>query len=156
MLEQLILASQSVQALGNLLKSASTLSNYNEIIAAVSDVNSKLMAANTVALTAQEKQADLAKRLEESERSLALMRDWSRMAETYELFEVARGAFAYLPKIRNGSIVSTEKLCPTCFDQGIRSVFQQSHIEVGRQIGLTCFRCPAKLVFRCYIDGSVR
>ena len=57
MIQELLIASQSVQALGTLLKAANGLANYNEIVAAISEVNTKLMQANTVALTSQEKQA---------------------------------------------------------------------------------------------------
>jgi len=59
MFNELMLASQSVQALGTLLKAANGLANYNEIVAKVSEVNEKLMGANAVALAAQEKQSAL-------------------------------------------------------------------------------------------------
>jgi hypothetical protein len=59
MIPELLGATQSVQALASLLKSANGLSNYNEILLAVSEVNTKLMNANAVALAAQEQQSDV-------------------------------------------------------------------------------------------------
>ena len=75
MINELMMASQSVQALGTLLKAANGLANYNEIVAKVSDVNSKLMGANAVALAAQEKQSSLATKVQELEGEVAKLKD---------------------------------------------------------------------------------
>jgi hypothetical protein len=53
MYAELAAAVQSARALGTLIKAATSLSNYNELVLAVSDVTTKLLDANTVALEAQ-------------------------------------------------------------------------------------------------------
>ncbi len=154
MFSELQLASQSVQALGTLLKAASGLANYNEIVAKVSEVNSKLMAANAVALASQEKQSDLAVQIAALEREVGQLKDWQAEAQNYGLREVAPGVFAYLLRSYVGKLASAEKLCANCFNQGSRSLLQQQHVEVGRQLSLICHRCKATVVFRHYQEAS--
>ncbi len=50
---EIIAAIGSAKALRELVKAATSLANNNELIAAVSDVNSKLMDATAVALESQ-------------------------------------------------------------------------------------------------------
>jgi hypothetical protein len=76
MINGLLLASQSVQALMTLLKAAQHLSNYNEIVAALSEVNARLMQANAVALSSQEKQSALTNRITELENQLREFENW--------------------------------------------------------------------------------
>lgn len=117
MFNELFLASQSVQALGTLLKAASGLSNYNEIVAAVSEVNSKLMQANAVALASQEKQSSLSARVQELEQEIVRFKNWEAEASEYETLEIARGVFGQLKKNRVGTLESAHKLCSNCFNQ---------------------------------------
>ena len=154
MINELMMASQSVQALGTLLKAANGLANYNEIVAKVSDVNSKLMGANAVALAAQEKQSSLATKVQELEGEVAKLKDWSVEAERYEVKEVATGVFAYLGKGQAVKLQSAQKLCANCFNQGTKSLLQQQHVEVGRQLSLVCHRCKANVVFRHYAEQA--
>ncbi len=154
MLNELVLASQSVQALGTLLKAASGLANYNEIVAKVSEVNSKLMAANAVALAGQEKQAELAGRIRDLEAQLEVFQTWIDEAAGYEAREVASGVFAHVLVGQSAKLTSATKLCSNCFNQGKKSLLQQQHVEVGRQLRLVCHRCMASLVFRGYIEQA--
>jgi hypothetical protein len=149
---ELMLASQSVQALGTLLKTANGLANYNEIVLAVSEVNSKLMQANTTALASQERHAELITKVSTLEAEVRRLQDWSSTAAQYELIEIATGVFAYAPRSRAGKLESVEKLCGNCFTQGQRSTIQQSY-ESERGLGLTCHRCKAKLFFYEYLKG---
>ena len=154
MLTELMLASQSVQALGTLLKAANGLSNYNEIVAKVSEVNTKLMGANAVALVAQEKQAALAGKVQELEQELAKLKDWRAEAQNFEVQEVASGVFAYLAKSEVQGFRSAQKLCANCFNQGAKSLLQLQHIEVGRQLSLVCHRCKSIVIFSHYIERA--
>ena len=63
-------AIQSARALGELVKAAHGLANYNEFITAISEVNTKLMDATAIALAGQEKQSALANRITELENQL--------------------------------------------------------------------------------------
>jgi hypothetical protein len=148
---ELMLASQSVQALGTLLKTANGLANYNEIVLAVSEVNSKLMQANATALASQERHSELIAKVAALQAEVQRLQDWTSVAAQYESVQVAHGVFAYLPKSRSGDFESTEKLCGNCFLQGHRSILQQS-FEESRRKGLNCHRCKAKMVVNGYLS----
>src|SRR3989338_2593931 len=143
MIHELLMASQSVQALMNLLKAAHHLSNYNEIVAAVSEVNIKLLQANDVALASQEKQSKLATKVDELEKEIARLKDWSQEKERYELKEFAAGVFARIEKGFVGDFQSAHKFCATCFEQNSKAPLQQEKIEIGRHLSLTCHRCKS-------------
>ncbi|OSZ75018.1 hypothetical protein [Hydrogenophaga sp. IBVHS1] len=152
MFNELIVASQSVQALTSLLKAANSLANYNEIVAAVSDVNVKLMQSNAAALEAQQTMSQQSSRIAELEKQVEAFEEWGEEAKAYGVVEVAHGVFAAVPHERAGNLQATQKLCLNCFNQRTKSILQQSH-EDRREIGLACHRCKAKVVFRYYVDA---
>jgi hypothetical protein len=151
MIAELISAVQSVQALTTLLSSANKLSNYNEIVGAVSEVSVKLMQANSTALALQEKILELQKQNELFEEQIKLLNDWSSEAQSYEEVQVYNGVFVVVPKERSGKLQSTLKLCINCFTQKTKSVLQHSNEEM-RRCGLTCHRCSSKMIFNHYMD----
>jgi hypothetical protein len=70
MISKLISASHSVKVLGDLIKAATELKNYNEFVAAVSEVNAKLMQTQSAGLLAQEKQSSLSDPVAELEKDI--------------------------------------------------------------------------------------
>jgi len=153
MIPELLGAAQSVQALAALLKSANGLANYNEIVLAVSEVNAKLMQANSVALAAQDQQSLLAQKLREREAQLEALLLWKREAELLERVEVGQGVFAYMYKDRSGSFQSQPKYCANCFMRNQPSLLQESREEM-RCTGLNCQLCNSKMVFTHYKSES--
>ena len=129
MIQELLYASQSVQALSTLLKSAQSLSNYNEIITAVSEVNTKLMAANSVGLVSQEKQSALSSKINELEQEIMRLKNWEAERSNYERLEISRGVFSYVERDYVGNFESAHKLCCTCFDNTIQSTLQSMHVN---------------------------
>ncbi len=154
MISELLLAAQSVQSLTTLLKAAKGLSNYNEIVAAVAEVNIKLMQANAVALASQEKQSALATKIQELEKECDRLKDWQTEKERYELKEIAPGVFARIEKGLVGNLQSAHKFCATCFEQNFKGPLQQEKIDVGRKLSLTCHRCKSKVIFDSYLKTS--
>ena len=154
MIHELLMASQSVQALMNLLKAAHHLSNYNEIVAAVSEVNVKLLQANDVALASQEKQSKLAAKVDELEKECVRLKDWSQEKERYELKELAAGVFARIEKGFVGDLQSAHKFCANCFEQNSKGPLQQEKVQIGRRLSLTCHRCKSTVIFDHYLQTS--
>lgn len=124
MINELLLASQSVQALMTLLKAAQGLSNYNEIVAAVSEVNAKLMQANAVALSSQEKQSSLTNRITELENQLRDLKNWESELQRYQLTKFAFGGYAYSMKPGMENAEPPHYLCATCMNQRKKSIMQ--------------------------------
>jgi len=154
MIPELLGAAQSVQSLFSLLKAANGLANYNEIVAAVSEVNTKLLQANAVALAAQEKQSSLSAKVHELEKECVRLKDWGAEKEQYERRQVAPGVFAQLEKNFVGEMESAHKLCCNCFDKAIPSTLQQNQVvdpKIGRMLKLVCPNGCPPIVFRHYL-----
>ncbi len=145
----------SINALTTLLKSAQSLGNYNEIVAAVSEVNAKLILAQTGALAGLEKQQAQSSQIDELEKQLVKLKNWEAEASNYETFQVARGLFAYVIKGNVQPMTSTQKLCSNCFHKQIKSFLQEARERTPpRNYRLTCHICNSKDEFHEYIDCS--
>lgn len=153
MFAELTSAVQSVQALTTLLNSANNLSNYNEIVAAVAEVNLKLIQANKVAIESQEKISVLQKQLNSLEEQLQSINSWNSEATNFENVQVSNGVFVIVSKQRDDKLQSVLKYCINCFEDKKKSVLQHSS-EVIRKVGLSCNRCGSKMIFTHYADQS--
>ena len=153
MIPELLGAAQSVQTLALLLKSATSLANYNEIVLAVSEVNSKLMQANATALASQERQAELARKLKEVEEQFAELKSWKKQAEDLICVQIGEGVFAYISTAQGPSLQAQPKYCANCFLQNAPSILQESR-EDRRLIGLNCQRCKLKVAFTHYLNAA--
>ena len=80
MIAEFLGAAQSVQVLASLLKCAQGLTNYNEIVAAVSEVNAKLMAAQAVGVQSLDAQRTLHDRVRELEQQVEAFTEWKKFA----------------------------------------------------------------------------
>ena len=85
-------AVQSVKTLIDLIKATQGLPNSNELLAGVSDVETKLMNANAAALASQDK---LAQQVRELETQLGNIEDWKTQMQSYELVEFPTKALAF-------------------------------------------------------------
>jgi len=141
MLGQISSVLASAKALGDIVKSAHELTNYNELVAAVSEVNAKLMAATSVALASQEKQAALAERVRELEQQVAQAKDWEGQMQRYALVEFPTGAISYRLKqdVANGEL--SHHICAACVDQRAISKLQ----PVGDKRFLYCHNCKLRI-----------
>jgi hypothetical protein len=124
MLQELLGAAQSVQALSTLLKAANGLSNFNEIVAAVADVNTKLVQAQAVSLTSLEKQQSLNTRISELEKQIAQYVARENLLGRYKLFQFPTGGLAYCLMDEFCSVEPKHYLCATCHDKNQTSKLQ--------------------------------
>lgn len=105
-------------------KAANGLSNYNELVSAISDVNSKLMQANMVALESQEKQFSLTNEISGLKEKLRQIEDWEGQMKRYKLHEFPTNGLAYAlqPGMEQGEPI--HYLCTTCADQKQKTILQ--------------------------------
>ena len=153
MVSELIGAVQSLKALSELMISANKLSNFNEIVSALADINMKLMQANSVALESQEKIISQQQKIQNLEEQLQSLKNWSSEVSNYETVQVSNGVFVIVSKERNSKIQSTLKYCINCFGDMKKSVLQHSNEEM-RKNSLTCNRCGSKLIFNHYVETN--
>lgn len=117
-------AIQSAKALGELVKAAHGLANYNEFVTAVYEVNAKLMDATAVALASQEKQSSLVNRVAELENELREIKHIEADLQRYQLTRFPFGGYAYSIKPGMENAEPSHYLCATCRDQRKKSILQ--------------------------------
>jgi hypothetical protein len=71
MANEIVAAVQSARLLMDVVKANEILANFHELVAAVSEVNAKLLSAQTAALLSQEKQEALIERIHQLEKEVA-------------------------------------------------------------------------------------
>ncbi len=124
MFAEITAAVQSLRTLGELAKAANSLSNQQEIVMAVSDVNARLMDAMAVALASQERHSALLNRISELEKEIDILKIKQSSAEKYELYKFSAGSFAYRLKDEYKEIQPEHYLCAKCNDSGTHSKLQ--------------------------------
>ena len=112
-----------------IIKSAKDLANYGELVAAVSEVSSKLMDATAVALASQERQGVLIARIAELERELANLSEAKKKQSRYKLHEFSTGVLAYALKEDCADGEPHHYLCATCMDKNNTTKMQPNHTK---------------------------
>jgi hypothetical protein len=95
MYAEIVAAIQSAKAAADIARAATSLSNYNELVAAISEVNSKLMEATAVALSSQEKHSALLTQISELSAELASLKDLAKRTSRYNLHAFPTGALVH-------------------------------------------------------------
>jgi hypothetical protein len=124
MISEIIAAIQSAKVLNDLVKAARELKNYNEFVAAVSEVSSKLIDAQAAALTALDRQLSLTNRVSELEKDIMELKNWESEAKRYQLERVPSGFFAYVLKRGMEMGEPPHELCANCFQKRQKSIIQ--------------------------------
>lgn len=138
-------AVQAAKALFEVVKANKGLAEYNEIVSAVSEVNTKLMSATGVALTSQEKQMSLTNRVSELEKEIVELKNWNSESERYQLTELCPDitVFTLKPGMEDGE--PPHKLCTACFGKRQKGYLQQSAID-GRGTHYKCNICDKEIL----------
>ena len=105
----------------DIAKAAHGLSNYNELVSAVSEVNTKLVQATVVALASLEKQSALNSEIANLKNKLREVEDWEGQMKRYKLHVFPTGALAYAlqPGMEQGEPI--HYLCASCVDKKQKS-----------------------------------
>ena len=128
----------------DIAKAAHGLTNYNELIAAVSEVNAKLVQATAVALASLEKQTSLTSEIAELKEKLRETENWESQMKRYKLHEFPTKALAYAMQRGMEEGEPIHYLCTSCIDKKQKSTLQPH----GRFLN-----CP---VCKTHIETQVR
>ena len=124
MYAEIVAAIQSTKTAIELVKAANGLSNYSELLTAVTAIQIKLADAIASELASQEKQAALAERVRELEKELSEVESWALLMQRYALFEFPTKALAYALKPGAEIGEPMHYLCTSCVDKRQRSTLQ--------------------------------
>ena len=117
MYSEITSAIQSTKTAIELVKAAHGLSNYSELLTAVTAVQMKLTDAIASELASQEKQAALAEQVRKLEEKIAAIEDWKSQIQRYALFEFPTGALAHKLKAGHEDGEPIHYLCTACVDK---------------------------------------
>jgi DNA-directed RNA polymerase subunit RPC12/RpoP len=124
MYSEIVAAIQSTKTAIDLVKAANGLSNYSELLTAVTAVQIKLTDAIASELASQEKQAAFAERVRELEKQLAEIEDWKNQIQRYALFQFTTGVLAYALKPGHENGEPMHYLCTACMDRKKKTTLQ--------------------------------
>jgi len=133
-------AVQGVKTVADIAKAAKSLSNYNELIAAVSEVHAKLMDATAVALASQERQSELLAKVDELEKELAALKALHSRTERYTLHKFPTGTLAYRLREELEIDEPAHFVCAKCLDTG-----GHTKLQVSGNRRLRCFACETTI-----------
>ena len=149
MYSEITAAIQSTKTAFELLKATQGLSNYSELLTAVTEVQMKLAAALASGLESQEKQAALAERVRELEKQLAEIEDWKSQIQRYHLFQFPTGALAYALKADMANGEPMHYLCTACVDKKKKTTLQPSSRH------LHCPECKIRIATESFPSISI-
>ena len=132
----------SAKAALEIAKTAHSLANYNELVAAISEVNTKLMDATAVALASQEKQSALMDEVRALKQELMKLEDWKGKSTDYILQAVGVEAihFAQVYKPLVQSAKARHWACAKCFEE--QKLYM---LSAGDQYTHQCPNCKTEL-----------
>ena len=111
------------------------------VSAKISEINTKILEAQSLALSAQADQFVLSKNIADLEEKLTRINQFRSQKKDYELQSVGDVAFAYVYNPPADAIEPVHWLCSTCCDQDRKSVLQFYTHDIGRSRGLDIWKC---------------
>lgn len=134
-------ALQSLKVISDWVKANKSLSNYNELVAAVSEVSAKLMRANEIAISSQEKQMLLTQRISELEQEIAELKHRECEKQIHKLHEFPTGTRAFAPEPSVQGAEPPYYLCENCMNKGQHSRLQPTGFHNAKAFFLSCHNC---------------
>lgn len=142
-------AINSIKTAFGVLKGISALKTETEINAAVIDIQRILLQAQEEAFADKEKIAELAALVRDLKAQAERGQKWEAIKGRYELTKSPLGAYTYDLKPEFVGEEAFHRLCPTCFNQGHKSLLHVKTKASGGEI-VTCGRCQIDLTLSAF------
>jgi hypothetical protein len=118
--------------------------------AAINDVKIPLqqhiLDAQQALASANDAQTEASRRIEELEKEIGHLKDWSAEKERYELADTGQGSLAYRRREGAEPAEPAHWICPQCYEDGKKSILKNETLPVGRAETLACHRCGFDVV----------
>lgn len=144
-------ALSGLKAAMEIAKGLSATANAVAINEAKIGLQSAILEAQAGLLAAQETETANLRRIDQLEQDIVRLKDWSAERQNYNLVNIDRGAFAYMPKPGMENSQPAHWLCANCFEQGHKSLLQfkgqggQGSGGNANESAYGCDRCKATL-----------
>src|SRR5713226_6810635 len=113
--------------LQNIAKAMLNLRDFEKLNAVVIELQSAIITAQQQTIGIQQSHAALETKAHNLEAECMRLKDWSAEKQKYTCREIATGVFAYMESSVVADFQDAHKLCCHCFDQGQKSLLQQSN-----------------------------
>ena len=109
-------------------------------------VNGALIDIQRYVVEAQQGLSASLTKIDELEKEIVRLEDWSANKERYELADTGQGSLAYRLKEGVEPPEPSHWICPQCYEDGKKSILKQEMLPVGRADTLVCHRCGFDVV----------
>jgi hypothetical protein len=144
-LAEIAAALSSLKTAGDMAKALKDVHDATTVQGKVFELQRVILEAQGQAMEAREAQTALVDRVRDLEAELARLKTWDAEKTRYELKMIASGMFAYMLKPDQRGSEPPHWLCPNCFEEGKKSLFQKTR---ANYINCTCPRCQAAIAPR--------
>lgn len=124
-----------IQTLLDIKEAAAVRAKAAELLALVTDTQGKLF-------TVQADYAAAASRINELEAQVMRLEQWELEKDRYGLHALAVGTFVYRLKASHQGEEPPHDICPSCYQDGVKSILQYAGYEIRRPKHL-CPKCKA-------------
>lgn len=133
-------AVSGIKAAYDLARGVQAVAADAKVKLATIDLMQAILSAQQSAVEALERETELHKRIAELEAKIASADVWTTESQRYVLTEFPLGSMAYVlkPEHANGEI--SHRLCPTCYQNGRKSILQVKARHSGGEI-VHCMPC---------------
>lgn len=144
MIEYFQLAYNSGKAALDIAKGIHALGSEVERNNAVVEIQRLVLDGNANLLTAQQSYAAALKRIDDLEKEIMHLKDWTAEKQNYQLKAIDPSGFAYMrkPELETGE--PPHWLCTNCFEQAQKSILQLKNVS-GPMATYHCNRCSGEM-----------
>jgi hypothetical protein len=121
----------------------------------VIELQSVIITAQSQTMSIQQNSTALEARIRELEAECMRLKDWSAEKQNYSYRAIARGVFAYVQKQVVSNFQQAHKYCCNCFDQGEKSLLQETMRPYESTYRLICPRCHFSVDFVVYLQQNL-
>jgi hypothetical protein len=126
----------------DIVKEAKDLTDTAAIKSKLIDMQSLILEAQGNAIEARSAHEEQANRIRDLESEISQFKSWQHERERYELMQLGDGTFAYMLKLAERGNQPPHWLCPNCFEDGKKSLFQR---KSEMYLNAHCPRCKAEI-----------
>ena len=111
-------------------------------------VNGALIDIQRYVVEAQQGLSASLTKIDELEKEIVRLEDWSANKARYDLADTGQGSFAFRLKEGVEPPEPAHWICPQCYEDGKKSILKHETLPVGRAETLVCHRCGFDVVTR--------
>lgn len=135
----------SLKAAGDIAKTMIGLRDSAMLQSKTIELQSMILDAQSSAFSAQQERAALIERIGALEAEVARLKAWDAEKQRYVLKDLTHGAFARVLKESERGSEPVHAICPTCYDNGKKSVLQHNREPQIMKQAWKCHQCKTEV-----------